>query len=118
MGQTTDQIESHIETQREGLRANLRELEDKVKSAANWRQQFQKHPGIMVAAAFGGGLLLSALVRKTPRGGAAPVSVSAPAASNGQFHAGARRSAGEPWHSITATLIGIAVTKILGYFTL
>lgn len=104
MGQTTDQIESHIEAQREGLKANLRELEDKVKAATDWRQQFRKHPGIMVAAAFGAGALLSAMVRKTPRrDGFAPLAVSAPAS---------RRAVPEPWHSIKAILIGIAVTKI------
>jgi hypothetical protein len=113
MGQTTDQIESHIETQREGLQANLRELEDKVKSATDWRQQFQKHPGIMVAAAFGVGVLLCAIVRKSPRrDGYAPLPVSALAASNGQFHPGARRAAPEPWHSIRVALIGIAMAKI------
>lgn len=108
MGQTTDQIESHIETQREGLQANLRELEAKVKSATDWRQQFQRHPGIMVAAAFGAGVLLSAVVRKSPRRDGS----LAASDSNGQFHAGARRAAPEPWHSIKAALIGIAVTKI------
>ena len=59
MGETTDEIESHIENKLEDLEANLRELEHKVKSAMDWRQQFHNHTGTMVVAAFAGGMLLN-----------------------------------------------------------
>jgi hypothetical protein len=71
MGQTTDQIESHIENKREDLKSNLQELESRVKSATDWRHYFHNHTGAMVAAAFGGGVLLSALVGKGKRAAAA-----------------------------------------------
>ena len=62
MGQTTDQIASDIDQSREQLKSNLQELETRVKSAADWRSQFQKHPGRMVAAALVGGVLLSSIL--------------------------------------------------------
>ena len=62
MGQTTDQITSNIDQTREELKSNLEELETRVKSAADWRSQFQKHPGPMVIAAVLGGALLSSII--------------------------------------------------------
>lgn len=113
MGQTPDQIESHIRIQREGLQANLKELEDKVKSATDWRQQFSRHPGIFIAAALGVGVLLSAVVRTAPRRrGSAPFALSAPVASSEHFPGGVRGAALEVWHSVRAALIAVAVTKI------
>jgi uncharacterized protein (UPF0216 family) len=43
MGQTTDQIENHIENKREDLKSYLQELETRVKSATDWRHYFQSH---------------------------------------------------------------------------
>jgi hypothetical protein len=62
MGQTTDQIATDIDHKREELKSNLQELETRVKSAADWRSQFQKRPGSMVIAAVVGGALLSSLI--------------------------------------------------------
>jgi hypothetical protein len=59
MGKTPDQIETQIETKRGDLRSNLEELEDKVKSVTDWRQQFRSNPGLMLGLAFGGGMLLA-----------------------------------------------------------
>jgi hypothetical protein len=113
MGQTTDQIESHIETKREDLQGNLRELERKVKSATDWRQQFQNHTGTMVAAAFGGGMLISAMVgRKRPS--SQPDAVSAPASSGRVRGGGGRGEALESWNTIKTALIGVAATKFKG----
>ncbi len=62
MGQSTDEIVDDIDQAREDLRVNLEELEQRVKSAADWRHHFDKHPGAMTAAAMIGGALLSALL--------------------------------------------------------
>ena len=62
MGQTTEQIESHIEHKRADLKSNLQELETRVKSATDWRHYFERHTGTMIAAAFGGGIVLSILI--------------------------------------------------------
>lgn len=66
MGETTDQIESHIEAKRGELQQNLRELAQKVKSATDWRHQFRHHTAAMIAAAFGAGMLLSMLLDRIP----------------------------------------------------
>jgi Protein of unknown function (DUF3618) len=55
MGQTTNQIEAHIEDTREHLGSNLHELEQKVKSVTDWKQHFQTNPITMLGVAFGGG---------------------------------------------------------------
>ena len=41
MGEKPDQIERHIQHQRSELEDNISELEEKVKSAFDWRTQFQ-----------------------------------------------------------------------------
>lgn len=60
--QTTDQIENHIEDERKDLRSNLQELEARVRSATDWRRFFGKYTGAMIAAAFGGGMLVSIMI--------------------------------------------------------
>jgi hypothetical protein len=64
MGQTSDQITREIHQTRAELKSNLRELETRVKTATDWRVQFNRHPVAMVAAALVGGALLSAFVRR------------------------------------------------------
>jgi hypothetical protein len=64
MGQTTDQIENVIDQTREDLKSNLEELETRVKAVADWRSQFRKHPGSMIAVALVGGVLLSSMLGK------------------------------------------------------
>lgn len=61
MGETTDQIERHISETRDELGDNIHELQQKVKTAFDWRAQVQERPGTMLAVAAGGGLLLSLL---------------------------------------------------------
>jgi hypothetical protein len=62
MGQTTDQITSEIHRASDELKSNLEELETRVKNAADWRAQFNKHPGPMTVAALVGGALISLVV--------------------------------------------------------
>jgi hypothetical protein len=62
MGETPDQIERHIYEKRNELGENINELQQKVKTAVDWRAQFDRRPLAMVGIAFGGGLLLSMLI--------------------------------------------------------
>ena len=62
MGETPDQIERHIYEKRNELGENINELQQKVKTAVDWRAQFDQRPLVMVGIAFGGGLLLSMLI--------------------------------------------------------
>ena len=61
MGQTADQIESEIAEKRTALADNLDELRQKARATVDWRSQIHERPGTMLAIAFGGGILLSAL---------------------------------------------------------
>ena len=62
MGETTEQIAADIAQRRDDLKSNLEELETRVRDAADWRSQFRRHPGVMIAAAMAGGMLLSSLL--------------------------------------------------------
>ena len=61
MGETTNQIEGEIAQKRSELGDNLIELKQRAKAAVDWRSQVEKRPGTMLAVAFGGGVVLSAL---------------------------------------------------------
>src|SRR5438067_13203916 len=77
MGETTDQIERQIEQKRNQLNQNFNELEQKVKAAMDWRRQFDERPGTMLAVAFGGGVLLSAMFGGSRRSWRMPFAVCA-----------------------------------------
>ena len=44
MGERPDQIQRQIAETRSELSDNFSELQDKVKSAVDWRTQFREHP--------------------------------------------------------------------------
>jgi hypothetical protein len=62
MGETTHQIEAHIEHTREHLGSNLNELQQKVEFVADGKQYFQGNPLTLLGVAFGGGVLLAAML--------------------------------------------------------
>ena len=107
MGQTTDQIESHIEQTRDNLGANLHELEEKVKEIGDWRHHFRNHPTTLIGMAFGGGILLATLTGGTR---------SAPAAALSPSPAGPyKRKTTETWDHIRDALIGMAATRVTDF---
>jgi len=61
MGETTNQIEWEIAQKRTALSDNLIELKQRAKAAVDWRSQVEERPGTMLAVAFAGGIILSAL---------------------------------------------------------
>ena len=61
MGETTNQIEWEIAQKRSELSDNLIELKQRAKAAVDWRSQVEERPVTMLAVAFGGGIVLSAL---------------------------------------------------------
>jgi hypothetical protein len=61
MGETTNQIEWEIAQKRSELSDNLIELKHRAKAAVDWRSQVEERPGTMLAVAFTGGIMLSAL---------------------------------------------------------
>ena len=100
MGQAANQIEAHIEDTRADLGDNLRELEQKVKSATDWKHHYRNNPMTMVGIAFGGGIMLAAMLggRKHRR-------------PNGQT-SGASLKAIETIDTIKNAIIGVAATKV------
>jgi hypothetical protein len=63
MGETTNQIEWEIAQKRSQLNDNLIELKQRAKAAVDWRSHVEERPGTMLAVAFAGGIILSALFR-------------------------------------------------------
>jgi hypothetical protein len=110
MGETTDQIAAYIDDTRDDLGSNLRELEQKVKSATDWKEQFQKSPLTMVGVAFGGGMLLASMVggKSRRRQGASRIAAG-PEAHGGTDHQ--KYKALETWDNIKGALIGVAATR-------
>ena len=109
MGQTTHQIEAHIADTREKLGNNVRELERKVRSVTDWKQHVRTSPMTMLGVAFGGGILVAAMVgrSKTRIGGSSAGGVSEDfVRSNGQ-----NDKALKTWNNIKGALIGVAATR-------
>jgi hypothetical protein len=112
MGQTTHQIEAHIEDTREDLSSNLHELERRVKSVTDWKQHFKTNPMTMLGVAFGGGVLLARMLggrknRPVERGFSSHATGFEPRA--GTDHQ--KHKALETWDNIKGALIGVAATR-------
>src|SRR3569833_3580587 len=110
MGETTNQIEHHIENKRADLRSNLQELESKVHSATDWRQYFRQYTGTMVAAAFGGGVLISAMIGKGSRTGALSSASAVPSSAPRPREKGTHEIL-DTFDTIKTALVGVAATK-------
>jgi hypothetical protein len=106
MGTTTNQIENHIEHTREDLGANLQELENKVKSVTDWRRQFENNPMTMIGVAFGGGVLLGAMMNGAKRNRYTRRS-SGPRAADRESN-----KTLQTWDNIKGALIGVAATRV------
>jgi len=113
MGETTNQIENHIEDTRGNLGSNLQELERKVKSATDWRYYYSKSPMTMIGVAFGAGVLVAAM------GGGNKHNRSKRRFANSRhsetMHLGTGRQtnkAMETWENIKGALMGVASTRV------
>jgi len=125
MGDTSDQIERHIQETRNDLSDNFNELEEKVRTAIDWRAQFEERPISMMALAFGGGILLSALL-PSRRSSRRRSSVSNPNSSSdrhtsdlpfksrNEYNDNAS-SPLETWDAVKGALVGVATTKLSGF---
>jgi hypothetical protein len=124
MGERPDQIERQIAETRSELRDNVGELQDKVKSAVDWRTQFREHPGTFLAVAFGGGVVISALLPSPSRPRKAydsgPISAgdrtySAPSYDTSSATAGKSSDLRETIEALTGALLGVAVNQASGF---
>jgi hypothetical protein len=114
MGQTTNQIEAHIENTRDELGANLKEFEQKVKSVTDWKYHFENNAMTMLGVAFGGGVLLASVVGGNKRRGARRLYSYSSQQNMPEPHTGTdlqKNKALETWDNIKGALIGVAATR-------
>jgi hypothetical protein len=111
MDRATERIGQEIDRERELMRSNLAELEDRVRSVIDWRRQFAGHPEAWLAAAFGGGLLIALLVRR-PAGSPRVIEYSSNATPPPAHGAQRRREISLVWRTIESALIGVAAAKL------
>jgi hypothetical protein len=112
MDETTDQIEAHIDRTRERLGSNLRELEDKVEAATDWREHFRERPQVFLGAAFIVGMVLASALRSKSAGRPMSSGAMNPAVGGyGSVHAQAR----ELWNNVQGALVGVAAAQIKDY---
>lgn len=62
MMENLQDIEREISAHKRNLERNVAELQDRVTDAADWRKQYEKNTLLSMCCAFGGGLLVSALL--------------------------------------------------------
>jgi hypothetical protein len=107
----TERIAQELDRERELMRSNLAELEDRARSMVDWRRQFSGHAGAWLAVAFGGGLLIALLVQR-PAGSARMIeyySSATPVTAHGERP---RREFSRAWRTIESALIGVAAAKL------
>jgi hypothetical protein len=120
MGETANQIEWEIAQKRSELSDNLIELKQRAKAVIDWRSQVEERPGTMLAVAFGGGIVLSALFSAL-RG---PAKVYAERTSSNpiEYYAPTSRTSAQPPSKLATTtqknldalggaLLGIVATR-------
>lgn len=120
MGERTEQIEREIAQERDNLGRNLNELERRVKSVADWRAQFDRHPMAMIGLAFGGGLILSAMLGENGetqrRRGRDEVSWRASRPSDvAALEPERRRSQRRSWANMRGALVGVATDRVRNF---
>jgi Protein of unknown function (DUF3618) len=112
MDETANEIEAHIDRTRERLGSNLRELEDRVDAATDWREQFRERPLVFLGVAVVGGVVLgNVLGRPSPTRGRGDIDVR-PAVGRNGFVQG---QASELWSNVQAALVTLASARITEY---
>ena len=112
MDETANEIEAHIDHTRERLGSNLKELEDRVDAATDWRGHFRERPHLFLGAAFVGGAMFAAAVRaRPPRRDPDDPGVRRFAEGAGS----AQAQALELWNNVKGGLIGVASARIKAY---
>jgi len=116
MERSSERIEWQIDRERAVLRSNLVELENRVKSAVDWRRYFESNPPLWIGVAFGSGLLLAlaASRRAYPPGREAEMRMGGSPRMSSSFEHSAhrRRAISRAWGGIETALIGMAAAKL------
>ena len=64
MADNADNLQNEFNQQREALGRNVQELQYRMKSMVNWRDQYRQHPWTGAGLAFAGGVLISAMASR------------------------------------------------------
>lgn len=116
MAETVRQIESEIDRSRAELGSHLRELEERVDAAMDWREHVRSRPFLAVGAAVAGGVLLGQLVRSGRRRGASGLALAS--VSPGPGHSiDVRGKAYDLWENVANAMIGVAAARLTGYIS-
>ena len=78
----------------------MNELEDKISSVTDWKDNFRSHPVPILGLAFGGGVLLAALVSKRKK-------------SSHSIASNSTHQAADIWDNVRTAIIGAAATARL-----
>lgn len=108
MDPATDHLEQHLEDERQALRSNLAEVEDRVRSAFDWRRQFRSNTAGLLGVALGAGLLLGLMTARRTAVAAEldyRMRTGEPAPRYSDHR---RRTLSLAWQSIESALIGVA----------
>ena len=112
MDETAHEIEAHIDHTRERLGSHLKELEDKVDAATDWREHFRERPHLFLGAAFvGGAILATALRTKSSRRRPDHAGIRSFADDGTSTQAQAL----ELWNNVKGALVGVASARIKEY---
>jgi len=112
MDPATDHLEQHLEDERQALRSNLAEVEDRVRSAFDWRRQFRSNTAGLLGVALGAGLLLGLMTARRTAVAAEldyRMRTGEPAPRYSDHR---RRTLSLAWQSIESALIGVAAAKL------
>ena len=117
MDEAARKIEVHIDRTRERLGSNLRELEDRIDAATDWREQFCARPHVFLGGAIAGGALLAAVLRPTAPRQAFDSSTDDHPRFVSRNGVDGREQALELWNNIKGALIGVAAMRITAYIS-
>ena len=117
MDEAAHKIEAHIDRTRERLGSNLRELEQKVDAAIDWREQFRARPHIFLGGAIVGGALLAAVLRPKSSQHGFNASTESRLESVSRNGVNAQEQALELWNNIKGALIGVAAMRLTQYIS-
>jgi hypothetical protein len=117
MDEAAHKIEVHIDRTRERLGSNLRELENKVDAATDWRAQFRARPHLFLGGAIAGGALLAAVLRPKSSQHVFDSSNESQLGLVSRNGVSAQEQALELWRNIKGALIAVAAMRVTDYIS-
>lgn len=112
MDRATDRIEQHLDHEREALRSNLAELEDRVRSVVDWRRQFRGNTAAFLGLACCSGLLIGLMTARRTQARRPPAVTAYSHRPASAYSDHRRRELSLAWRGIESALIGLAAAKL------